>query len=516
MKLVVTVKDVEVLSKQTHYERLSVTAEADSLAIKRAYRLACRRFHPDKAREEDLERATQCMQMVTGAHAVLSDPMKRAAYDRWLEHGAEAGEEFNENDDGGIPWSEEGGFFGLIVNIALATALAGVVSFLFAQQVLQLSYGRVPALILNCLRCLVSPLGLPSRAVTWVPSLRVTVVGLFVLWLVGVGETPGEYLVDIRSVLGAAAVRIMMQSLHGMADPHRDSPLEDQVHWWDTTLSSALFSYWFWVGGGALVPAIVWSYFVAFAISTVIERWLRYDENEMEAAFGLLRKQPAKTVAFCSVGVFVIWTVLWIQYAYWTRVLVGIALVLILGWLMQQLGKPLTDDQREHVWRNVQEWGVAGWLFCYHGVGIVWSAIGWVVYMNLAAHSVVEMSPRGTVHVVLLLVVVWPLLQWAVYSGVDWLLHGEWVQTCLVGLVVSVGWPIVRRMLAGGMDMMKAGLDEDEPATERADEPSTSATTVDDNEEEDEAEAETKQYSSQRRRPFQSPDPTRYAPDPDD
>lgn len=39
----------------------------------------CHRYHPDKAREEDRVRATECFQMVNVAHAVLGDPMKRQA-----------------------------------------------------------------------------------------------------------------------------------------------------------------------------------------------------------------------------------------------------------------------------------------------------------------------------------------------------------------------------------------------------------------------------------------------------
>ena len=135
----VTREDVKKLSAMNHYERLGVDKSGDSVAIKRAYRIAsmryvvyrthmrlrprcirllwthqlsslgmgtckisivqqyqikigiscslslslsvcvCRRYHPDKAREEDRVHATECFQMVNVAHAVLGDPMKRQA-----------------------------------------------------------------------------------------------------------------------------------------------------------------------------------------------------------------------------------------------------------------------------------------------------------------------------------------------------------------------------------------------------------------------------------------------------
>eukprot|EP00035_Acanthoeca_spectabilis_P006662 m.127591 g.127591 ORF g.127591 m.127591 type:complete len:186 (-) comp13603_c0_seq2:47-604(-) len=116
--------DVASLQEQNHYERLGLSNDADSVVIKRAYRKACLRFHPDKARAEDREYATECMQMISQAHTILNDPMKRAAYDRWLEYGAAEGTAFNENDDGGIPWSEDGGIVGTLTNVVLLTLLA--------------------------------------------------------------------------------------------------------------------------------------------------------------------------------------------------------------------------------------------------------------------------------------------------------------------------------------------------------------------------------------------------------
>lgn len=56
---------------------VSPTATADE--IKKAYRKLARKYHPDVSKEPD---AVARMTAVNEANAVLSDPEKRAAYDR--------------------------------------------------------------------------------------------------------------------------------------------------------------------------------------------------------------------------------------------------------------------------------------------------------------------------------------------------------------------------------------------------------------------------------------------------
>lgn len=67
------------------YDILGVSREADLSAIKKAYRQAAQRFHPDRnpgdrEAEENFKRAAE-------AYAVLSDPQKRARYDRYGKAG---------------------------------------------------------------------------------------------------------------------------------------------------------------------------------------------------------------------------------------------------------------------------------------------------------------------------------------------------------------------------------------------------------------------------------------------
>jgi hypothetical protein len=62
------------------YDVLGVAAGASPRAIIHAYRQAARSWHPD-ARPEDPE-ATSRFRVLTGAYEVLSDPVRRADYDR--------------------------------------------------------------------------------------------------------------------------------------------------------------------------------------------------------------------------------------------------------------------------------------------------------------------------------------------------------------------------------------------------------------------------------------------------
>lgn len=74
-----------------YYATLGVPRGATADEIKRAYRKLARKYHPDVSKEPD---AAERMKAVNEAYAVLSDPEKRAAYDR-LASGYHAGEEFH-------------------------------------------------------------------------------------------------------------------------------------------------------------------------------------------------------------------------------------------------------------------------------------------------------------------------------------------------------------------------------------------------------------------------------------
>ena len=73
-------------TKRDYYETLGVTRDAQADQIKSAYRKAALRWHPDRNPERKQEAEEQFRQ-ATEAYSVLSDPQKRAVYDRYGHAG---------------------------------------------------------------------------------------------------------------------------------------------------------------------------------------------------------------------------------------------------------------------------------------------------------------------------------------------------------------------------------------------------------------------------------------------
>jgi curved DNA-binding protein len=78
-----------------YYQTLGVSRDATAEDIKKAFRKLARKYHPDVSKEPD---AQARMQAVNEAYAVLSDPEKRAAYDR-LGQGYQPGQDFRPPPD---------------------------------------------------------------------------------------------------------------------------------------------------------------------------------------------------------------------------------------------------------------------------------------------------------------------------------------------------------------------------------------------------------------------------------
>ena len=92
------------MSKRDYYEVLGVDREAAPEEIKRAYRRLAHKYHPDKnhgdkGSEERFKEATE-------AYEILSNPERRAAYDRFGVAGE--GASFGGFGDGG--GGKTGGF----------------------------------------------------------------------------------------------------------------------------------------------------------------------------------------------------------------------------------------------------------------------------------------------------------------------------------------------------------------------------------------------------------------------
>ncbi|MGH9610167.1 MAG: DnaJ domain-containing protein, partial [Bryobacteraceae bacterium] len=73
------------VAKRDYYEVLTVSRDADEQALKSSYRKLALRYHPD--RNPGDQEAEEKFKEAAEAYAVLSDPQKRAAYDRFGHPG---------------------------------------------------------------------------------------------------------------------------------------------------------------------------------------------------------------------------------------------------------------------------------------------------------------------------------------------------------------------------------------------------------------------------------------------
>jgi len=73
-------------SKRDYYEVLGVPRNASADDLKNAFRNLARKYHPDVNKELDAEAK---FKEINEAYAVLSDPQKREAYDRFGHAGVD-------------------------------------------------------------------------------------------------------------------------------------------------------------------------------------------------------------------------------------------------------------------------------------------------------------------------------------------------------------------------------------------------------------------------------------------
>src|SRR5580692_8271787 len=90
--------------KMDYYEVLQVARTASDVELKASYRRLAMQWHPD--RNPNNPEAEEKFKACSEAYQVLSDPEKRAAYDRY-GHAA-----FTGGNGGGNPFQGRGGFTG--------------------------------------------------------------------------------------------------------------------------------------------------------------------------------------------------------------------------------------------------------------------------------------------------------------------------------------------------------------------------------------------------------------------
>ena len=71
-------------TKRDYYEILGVQRDVDLSGLKNAYRELAKKYHPDRNPEQDAE---DKFKEASEAYSILSDPQKRAAYDRYGHQG---------------------------------------------------------------------------------------------------------------------------------------------------------------------------------------------------------------------------------------------------------------------------------------------------------------------------------------------------------------------------------------------------------------------------------------------
>jgi molecular chaperone DnaJ len=85
------------VAKRDYYELLGIAKDASEAEIKRAYRQKAKELHPDR-NPKDRKNAEEQFKRIAEAYEVLSDPQKRAQYDRYGHAGPDQGFTFGDSD----------------------------------------------------------------------------------------------------------------------------------------------------------------------------------------------------------------------------------------------------------------------------------------------------------------------------------------------------------------------------------------------------------------------------------
>jgi molecular chaperone DnaJ len=94
-----------------HYRTLQVSRHAEPEVIEKAYKALAMKYHPDRMPPAKREKATERIQRINAAYAVLGNPADRRRYDRTLPAASEG-------QDAGSGWERflEDGLVGLFTD----------------------------------------------------------------------------------------------------------------------------------------------------------------------------------------------------------------------------------------------------------------------------------------------------------------------------------------------------------------------------------------------------------------
>src|ERR687897_759523 len=91
------------MAKQDYYEILGIKRDAKPDEIKKAYRRLARKYHPDVNPGD--KTAEERFKQMSEAFDVLSDPKKRAVYDRFGQYSENLADAAARGGGGGAPYT---------------------------------------------------------------------------------------------------------------------------------------------------------------------------------------------------------------------------------------------------------------------------------------------------------------------------------------------------------------------------------------------------------------------------
>lgn len=379
--------DPEQVRNQNYYERLGVARDVDPSAIKHAYKKVAMRFHPDKASENDKDAATECFQHLNEAKTVLLDPLKRNKYDTYLDTGGVGA--YDPNADF-ISWSTGKGWVSVAENIFLCAMGILAIGFVFSSTAYKECRARVPPLVENLIAMANIPFP-PDRAKILF-SMTNMIILLFILWCTGLAADYLEFISSAslaRTGVGLSSVWCAVASLRGVKDPHEDSGIK----WWDTSLTSALFAYWYWFQGGTLIPSAIWSFCISTLVSSLVPRLA--EEKDIIALSDWVRRS---TFGVCLriAAASMLWS---LQHSLIIRGLAALILMSVNA----------TDEKTNKTDYHIRQMQfVAITLFSWCAYGIVWSMVSALIFSTVV--QTILPNTRGGFNGLIIIVILWRLV----------------------------------------------------------------------------------------------------------